>query len=76
VERLLRQLREQGAGALVVIDGPCVLGRGDALVFGRFVDRVLLVVRAGNTRSGDARRAAELIGGQRLLGVVYNVGPG
>jgi Mrp family chromosome partitioning ATPase len=52
----------------VVVDGPPVLGSADVNVIEEGVDGILVVLRAGSTRTRDLRRAAEQIGRTKLLG--------
>ncbi|WP_437290881.1 hypothetical protein [Sorangium sp. So ce406] len=56
----------------VVIDGPPILGTGDANVIEDASDGILLVARASVTRASSLTRAAEQIGERRILGVVLN----
>jgi Mrp family chromosome partitioning ATPase len=56
----------------VVIDGPAVLGTGDATVVESAADGVVLVARSGRTPAGSLRRAAVELGDRRILGVVLN----
>ena len=57
---------------VVMFDSPPVLMFSDPSILGNLVDGVVLIVRAGYTRSGDARRAAEELSKMRinLLGAV------
>jgi Mrp family chromosome partitioning ATPase len=56
----------------VVIDGPAVVGSGDANVLEAVSDGVLVVVRAAATKGAALTRATEQLGSPRLLGVVLN----
>jgi Mrp family chromosome partitioning ATPase len=56
----------------VVLDGPSVVGSGDANVLEGASDGVLLLVRAGITKGAALSRAAQQLGERRLLGVVLN----
>jgi Mrp family chromosome partitioning ATPase len=56
----------------VVIDGPGIVGSGDANVLEAVSDGVLVVVRARATRGTALTRATEQLGSPRLLGVVLN----
>ncbi|WP_437580480.1 hypothetical protein [Sorangium sp. So ce887] len=56
----------------VVIDGPPVLGSGDANVIEDASDGIVLVARASLTRASSLTRAAEQLGERRILGVVLN----
>jgi len=54
----------------VVIDGPRVLGSGDANVIEATSDGVLLVARAGTTKGAALCGASRQLGERRILGVV------
>ncbi|WP_437970951.1 hypothetical protein WMF04_17435 [Sorangium sp. So ce260] len=56
----------------VVLDGPPVLGSGDANVIEDASDGILLVARASLTRASSLTRAAEQLGDRRILGVILN----
>ncbi|WP_437728055.1 hypothetical protein [Sorangium sp. So ce861] len=56
----------------VVLDGPPVLGSGDANVIEDACDGVLVVARASATRASSLTRAVEQLGERRILGVVLN----
>ncbi|WP_437593364.1 exopolysaccharide transport family protein [Sorangium sp. So ce1000] len=56
----------------VVIDGPPVLGSGDANVIEDASDGIVLVARASLTQASSLTRAAEQLGDRRILGVVLN----
>lgn len=58
--------------ALVVVDGPPVVGSAAAVALSRHVDGVLLVVRHQATPRPLALQAARLLGDAPLLGAVYN----
>jgi Mrp family chromosome partitioning ATPase len=53
----------------IVLDGPPALGSADVNVIEESVDGVLMVLRAGSTRTRDLRRSVEQIGRTKLLGV-------
>jgi non-specific protein-tyrosine kinase len=77
--RRMRELLEllKGHVDVVVIDSPPVLPVTDAAVLAQGVDGVLLVVDAGQTRRGAAKRAVESLRqvGANLVGVVLNAVP-
>lgn len=56
----------------VVIDGPSILGSGDANVIEAVSDGVLMVARAAETKASDLSRSIQQIGDRRVLGVVLN----
>lgn len=68
----LGRLRERAGESVIIIDGSSVLHAADPLVLARLVDGVVLVVRAGRTSRDAARRAVELLGPERIIGVVLD----
>lgn len=56
----------------VVVDTPPVGVLADARLVAESVDAALLVVRAGATRVADLQAAAETLGPDRILGIVFN----
>ena len=58
----------------VILDGPAILGLADARAVGRFVDGVLLVMRAGSHDSRPLSRVRQLFAheGLRPAGIVFN----
>jgi capsular exopolysaccharide synthesis family protein len=71
-EVVLQSLRSEADA--VIIDSPPVLPVTDALVLGRLVDGVVVVVRAGKSTKKELRRTLELLrlGEVRVLGLVLN----
>jgi Mrp family chromosome partitioning ATPase len=69
----LRALRQ--SHDYVIIDGPPVLGAGDANVLEDLSDGVIVVVRAGRTHGAELARATHQLGDRRILGVVLNEVP-
>jgi Mrp family chromosome partitioning ATPase len=57
---------------LVIIDGPALLVRSDALVLADLADGVLFVVRAGITPLSQVNQALDQIEERKLRGVVLN----
>jgi Mrp family chromosome partitioning ATPase len=58
--------------ASVIVDGSAVLHAPDPLVLARQVDGVVLVVKADSTAREEVERARDLLGAERILGVVLN----
>lgn len=69
---VLSALRGGLRGAAMIVDGSSVLESADPLVLSRSVDAVVLVVRSGRTQRADVERALDLLGRERVLGVVVN----
>jgi protein-tyrosine kinase len=73
---LIQGLRAADASRFVLVDLPGILHSADVLTFSRHLDAVLLVVQCGKTRTSDLKRALELVGGERICGVVLNKAAG
>ncbi|EYF05324.1 polysaccharide biosynthesis tyrosine autokinase [Chondromyces apiculatus] len=56
----------------VIVDGPAVLGSGDANVLEDVADGIVLVARSSLTRGASLTRAIAQLGDRRILGVVLN----
>jgi capsular exopolysaccharide synthesis family protein len=56
----------------VIVDAPPVGPVADASLLAEHVDGVLLVIRAGQTQHEAVQRAIEILGRERILGVVLN----
>lgn len=69
-EAAVRALRKRYE--YVVIDGPSVLGSGDANVLEGASDGVVVVARSGMTKGAALSKAAAQLGERRILGVVLN----
>ena len=74
--RTFRNLVERltGLADLVIFDSPPVLAAADAQILASQLDGVVLVVEAGETKKGAARRTLALLRHARanVLGVAYN----
>jgi capsular exopolysaccharide synthesis family protein len=56
----------------VVVDAPAVLESSEAALLACWADRTMLVVASGQTAMPDVRRAVDLFGPERELGVILN----
>jgi Mrp family chromosome partitioning ATPase len=56
----------------VIVDGPAIVGSGDANVLEGVSDGVLVVVRAAATRGAALTRAMQQLGSMRVVGAVLN----
>ncbi len=72
MERLVEEMKHRYPERYVIFDCPPVLTVADALVFGSYVDGVILVVQAGRTTRGQVRKAVELLEGTNIVGLVMN----
>ena len=72
IGEVIRGLSQRYLDSVVIIDGSSVLHAPDPLVLARHVDGVVLVVRADATPREQIERARDLIGPEKVLGVVLN----
>lgn len=68
----LSRLKDAYPNAVIIVDASAVLHAADPLVLARSVDGVVLVARADRTAREDVRRAMEMLGPRRVLGLVLN----
>ena len=60
---------------VIIIDSPPIQSAAETTVLSKFVDGVVLVVRWGQAKKEQVRKAAELIGSDKILGIVFNQCP-
>lgn len=58
----------------IVVDGPAVLGSAEVNTMEEHVDGILIVLRAGESRVRELRKAVDQIGKSKLLGAVLVAG--
>jgi Mrp family chromosome partitioning ATPase len=58
----------------IVVDGPAVLGSAEVNTMEEHVDGILIVLRAGESRVSELRKAVDQIGKSKLLGAVLVTG--
>ena len=63
-------LREQYD--FILIDAPPILPLSDMNIFEEVVDGIVMVVRAESTAKDDVARALDIIGTDKVLGIVLN----
>ena len=70
----MRNILEEAAEQFdwVILDAPPAAPLADAGLIGAMVDAILLVVRAGDTRLRSVEKAIEVLGRDRIFGVVLN----
>ena len=69
---LLEQLKEEYEGSYVIIDSTPLVATSEPNVLSEFVDGVLLVVRAEQTRRDIVRRELKELDSEKMIGVVLN----
>ncbi len=74
--RLVEELKTRYPDRIVLFDMPALLSGDDVIAFSPYLDAVMLVVEDGRTTKDDLRRAWDLLGAERILGVVLNKADG
>jgi Mrp family chromosome partitioning ATPase len=67
---LVAELKGRYPDRTILFDGPGVEGAADPIILSRFVDRVLLVVREGETHADGLNKALLVLPADKLLGTV------
>ena len=71
-ERLFAALAAMPAGTLVIVDMPPIFADDDAVIIGRRMDGVILVIEDGRTTAKQARDTARVLLPTPLIGTVLN----
>jgi len=70
--RLIEELENRYDDRIILFDSPPVQSASETAVLARNVDGVVLVVRWGGSRREHLHKLVELIGPERIVGVVFN----
>ena len=70
--RLVHELRERYADRITLFDMPPLFVRDDVIAFLPHLDAVLLVVEEGKTTRDEVLQAQQLIGDDKIIGMVLN----
>lgn len=70
--RLVRELKSRYDDRFVVIDSPPHEAAAETAVLAKHVDGVVLVVRYGTSRRERVKALADMIGRDKIIGVVFN----
>jgi len=70
--RLIEELESRYDDRIILLDSPPVQAASETAVLARHVDGVVLVVRWGGSRREHLHKLVELIGPERIVGVVFN----
>lgn len=71
-KRLFEAMRAMPAGSMVIVDMPPIFADDDAVIIGRQVDGVLLVIEDGRTTAKQARDTVRVLQPTPLIGTVLN----
>jgi capsular exopolysaccharide synthesis family protein len=69
---LIKTLVDQNPDRLIIFDSPPIQAAPETDVLAKRVDKVILVIRWGYARREHAKQLVELLGRDKILGVVFN----
>lgn len=69
---LVEELSSRYEDRIIIFDTPPILIAAETNVLAGQVDTVILVVRQGGASSVEVQKAVDLIGAERILGIVFN----
>ena len=69
---LIETLTKQNPDRVIIFDSPPIQAASETDVLAKRVDKVILVVRSGYARREHTKQLVELIGRDKILGVVFN----
>ncbi len=72
MEALVSELAGRYADRIILLDSPPVQAASETAVLAQHVDGVILVVRSGMCKREDVKELVELVGPDKILGVVFN----
>ena len=70
--RLVEELENRYDDRIILLDSPPMQAASETAVLARQVDGVILVVRWGGSRRENLHKLVDLIGPERIVGVVFN----
>jgi protein-tyrosine kinase len=72
MNEIIEKARAEFPGHHIIIDSPPVLSTPDPLIIARYVDAVLVVVRAGKTPRDYLTKALQSLNSTKVMGIVLN----
>jgi protein-tyrosine kinase len=69
---LIDDLEKQNPNRLIIFDSPPIQAAAETDILAKRVDKVILVIRWGYARREHAKQLIELLGRDKILGVIFN----
>ena len=69
---LIEELENQNPDRLIIFDSPPMQAASETDVLAKKVDKIILVIRWGFARREHAKQLVEMLGHDKILGVVFN----
>lgn len=70
--QLVKELKGRYDDRLIVFDSPPVLAAAETCILAQHVDKVVLVVRWGAPGRENVKKCVEMLGRDKILGIVFN----
>lgn len=72
MEKLIGELKERYDDRLIILDSPPALVAAETSVLAQQVDSIILVVRWGTPGRESIKKCVEMIGREKIMGIVFN----
>ncbi len=72
MKELLREVKNRYQDRYVIIDSPPPLMASETIAISKYVDGIILIVRAGKTSKESIEQTIEKIGREKIVGIVMN----
>ena len=72
MSEIINELSKRYHDRFIIIDSPPLSAASEIAVLAKYVDGVILVVRWGRARKEQVKQLVDLIGKEKILGVVFN----
>ena len=69
---LIEDLEKQNPDRLIILDSPPIQAASETDVLAKKVDKIILVIRWGYARREHAKQLVEMLGRDKIIGVVFN----
>jgi len=69
---LIEELENRNSDRLIIFDSPPIQAASETDILAKRVDKVILVVRWGYARREHAKQLVEMLGRDKIIGVVFN----
>ena len=69
---LIDELESQNPDRIIILDSPPIQAASETDVLAKNVDKIILVIRWGFARREHAKQLVEMLGREKIIGVVFN----
>lgn len=69
---LINDLEDQNTDRLIILDSPPIQAAAETEVLAKNIDKIIMVIRWGYSRREHVKQLVEMLGRDKILGVVFN----